>query len=63
MAEAFDGVDLEEILRDMAGALDEGLGARNDLKRLEEAVSRASRNGNPCRKRQTLPKTHFLANA
>ena len=58
--EAYDEVDLE-ILRDMAGALDEGFRRKDDLKRLEEAVARANEMAIRA-EAANVAKTHFLAN-
>jgi signal transduction histidine kinase/PleD family two-component response regulator len=57
---AFDDVDLE-ILRDMAGALDEGFRRKDDLKRREEAVERANEMAIRA-EAANIAKTHFLAN-
>jgi signal transduction histidine kinase/CheY-like chemotaxis protein len=57
---AFDEVDLE-ILRDIAGALDEGYRRKDDLKRLEEAVERANTLAIRA-EAASIAKTHFLAN-
>ena len=59
-ANAFDEVDLE-ILRDMAGALDEGFRRKDDLKRLEEAVKRANELAIRA-EAANVAKSHFLAN-
>src|SRR5690606_33011915 len=57
---AFDEVDLE-ILRDMAGALDEGFRRKDDLKRLEDAVQRANEMAIRA-EAANVAKTHLLAN-
>ena len=59
-ANAFDEVDIE-ILRDMAGALDEGFRRKDDLKRLEEAVARANELAIRA-EAANVAKSHFLAN-
>ena len=57
---AFDIVDLE-ILSDMASALDEGFRRKDDLKKLEDAVARASELAIRA-EAANVAKTHFLAN-
>lgn len=57
---AFDEVDLD-ILRDLAGAMDEGMRRKDDLKRLEDAVARANELAIRA-EAANIAKTNFLAN-